>query len=140
MITIFHSAIRFILRINPPNCRIRVWIKKTNWRSKISTKTIFSRSDSVRWPDSGFQVNIFTRPYPQPWLNRICIYSIVTLCAIWNHLNNLKAHSKVWDNFWQLKALKNVEKCFLFHFKSSFRSQDVCIFVLIFGHLGKRLD
>ena len=139
MITIFHSAIRFILRIKPPNCRIHVCELKKPIEDQKS-KTIFSRSDSGQWPDSGFQVNIFIRPYPQPWLNRICIYSIVTLCAIWNHLNNLKAHSKVWDNFGQLKALKNVEKCFLFHFKSSFRSQDVCIFVLIFGHLGKRLD
>ena len=37
----------------------------------------------------------------------------------------LKAHSKVWDNFWQLKAFENDEKYFLFHLKSSFRSQDI---------------
>ena len=37
----------------------------------------------------------------------------------------LKAHSKVWDNFWQLKALKNNEKCFLFNLKGSFHSQDI---------------
>ena len=34
----------------------------------------------------------------------------------------LKAHSKVWDNFWPFKKDK---KCFLFHLKSSFRSQDI---------------
>ena len=38
---------------------------------------------------------------------------------------NLKAHSQVWDNFRQLKAFKNDEKCFLFHLKSLFRSQDI---------------
>ena len=37
-----------------------------------------------------------------------------------------KAHSKVWYNFWHLKALfKRDEKCFLFHLKNSFRSQDI---------------
>ena len=36
---------------------------------------------------------------------------------------HLKAHCQVWDNFWQLKALENDEKCFLFHLKSSFRCQ-----------------
>ena len=30
------------------------------------------------------------------------------------------------------KPFKNDEKCFLFHFKSSFRSQDILIFVLTF--------
>ena len=37
----------------------------------------------------------------------------------------LKANSQVWVNFWQLKAFKNDENCFLFHLKSSFRSQDI---------------
>ena len=44
----------------------------------------------------------------------------------------LKAQSRVWDNIWQLKPFKIDEKCFLFHIKSSFRSQDTYIFVLIF--------
>ena len=38
---------------------------------------------------------------------------------------SLEAHSQVWDNSWQLKPFKNDEKCFLFHLKSSFRSQDI---------------
>ena len=40
----------------------------------------------------------------------------------------LKVHSQVWDNFWKLKAL---QKCFLFHLKSSSRSH-ILIFVLNF--------
>ena len=36
-----------------------------------------------------------------------------------------KAHPKVWDNFDNWKPFKNDEKCFLFHLKSSFRSQDI---------------
>ena len=36
--------------------------------------------------------------------------------------------------------MKNDEKCFLFHLKSSFRSQDISVIVLTFGHAGKRLD
>ena len=41
------------------------------------------------------------------------------------YLNILRAHSKVLDNFSQLKPFKNDGKCFLFHFESSFRSQDI---------------
>ena len=42
----------------------------------------------------------------------------------------LKVHSQVRENFWQMKALKNDEKCFLFQIKSSFRSEDIQLFVL----------
>ena len=37
----------------------------------------------------------------------------------------LKADSKVWENFADLKLFKNDEKYFLFHLKSSFRSEDI---------------
>ena len=37
-------------------------------------------------------------------------------------LKNLRTHSRVWVNFWQLKALQNIWKVFLFHLKSFFRS------------------
>ena len=40
----------------------------------------------------------------------------------------LKAHSQVWDAFWLLKLFKNDEKCFLFHLKTPFRSQDIQLF------------
>ena len=53
-------------------------------------------------------------------------------CKLNKFSRDLKAHSQVWDNFGQLKALKNDEKCFLFHFKSSFRSQCIVIFALAF--------
>ena len=36
-------------------------------------------------------------------------------CVQWNFVASLKAHSKVWDNFCQLKAFKYDAKCFLFH-------------------------
>ena len=36
---------------------------------------------------------------------------------------DLKAHSQVCDNFRELKAYD--EKCFLFHFKTSYCSQDI---------------
>ena len=49
----------------------------------------------------------------------------------------LNTHLSIWDNFWQLKALLNDEKCFLFHLKSSFHSQDAQIFVLTFWSSGK---
>ena len=35
------------------------------------------------------------------------------------------------------KPLKNVEKCFLFHVMSYFRSQDICIFVMAFSSCRK---
>ena len=35
-------------------------------------------------------------------------------------------------SFASLKALKNDEKCFLFHRKSSFRSQDIKVFAMNF--------
>ena len=40
----------------------------------------------------------------------------------------LKAHSQVWESLWKLKAFKIDEKCFLFHLKSSLRSQDTICF------------
>ena len=33
------------------------------------------------------------------------------------------------------KRFKNYKKCFLFHLKSSFRSQDIYVFILTFGHV-----
>ena len=36
-----------------------------------------------------------------------------------------------------IKLFKNDEKCFLFHLKSSFRSQDIYIFVLTFWSCEK---
>ena len=42
--------------------------------------------------------------------------------------HGLETHPKVWDNFWQLKD----EKCFLFHLKTPFHSQDIKVFVLTF--------
>ena len=41
---------------------------------------------------------------------------------------DLKSHYEFWHNFCQLKVFKNDEKCFLFHLKSSFRSQYIQIF------------
>ena len=35
---------------------------------------------------------------------------------------------------------KNDGKCFLFHLKSAFCSQDIQMFVLTFGHVEKRFD
>ena len=52
--------------------------------------------------------------------------------------NVLKVYSQVWVN-WMPST--NYEKRFLFHLKSSFRSQDISVFVLTFlyWHLAKRL-
>ena len=63
----------------------------------------------------------------------------------------LKAHSQLWDNFWQLKAFKSDEICFLFHLKSSFLSQDIQVCLAfsfsrysslscLFCHVSKRLE
>ena len=42
---------------------------------------------------------------------------------------NLKGHSKIWDSFWQLKALsENDERCFLLQLESSFCYQDIEVF------------
>ena len=50
----------------------------------------------------------------------------------------LNVHSKVWEYFWHLKKpFKKAKKCFLFHLKSSFRSQDIYIFVLSFWSCKK---
>ena len=37
----------------------------------------------------------------------------------------LKTHSQNWRDFWQLNSFKNERKCFLFHLKSTFYSQDI---------------
>ena len=38
----------------------------------------------------------------------------------------------MWDNIWQMIVHKNNEKCFLFHIKNSYGSQDIQIFVMTF--------
>ena len=38
-------------------------------------------------------------------------------------MSTLKTHSRIWDNFWQLKALQKWWKMLFFHVKSSFRSR-----------------
>ena len=48
----------------------------------------------------------------------------------------LNVYSQVWDTFWLLKLFKNDEKCFLFHLKTSFRSQDI----QLFDRVAKLLD
>ena len=45
---------------------------------------------------------------------------------------NLKSESHLFT----LKPFKNDEKCFLFHLKISFRSEDIKIFVLTFWACG----
>ena len=45
---------------------------------------------------------------------------------------HLKVHSQVWENFGNWNSFKNDEKCFSFHLKSSFHSQDIYIFVMTF--------
>ena len=40
-------------------------------------------------------------------------------------LKNLKAQTRVWKVFDNWKPFKNNGKCFLFHFKNSFHSQDI---------------
>ena len=47
----------------------------------------------------------------------------------WVILPELKVHSRIWDNFWQLKAFRNNKnlKNFLFHVKSCFHSEDIYI-------------
>ena len=40
-----------------------------------------------------------------------------------NLFNTLKAHSQIWDK--AIETSQSDEKCFLFNFKSSFRSQDI---------------
>ena len=64
---------------------------------------------------------------------------ITVFYAVGPIVNNvLKVYSQVWVN-WMPST--NYEKRFLFHLKSSFRSQDISIFVLTFlyWHLAKRL-
>ena len=57
-------------------------------------------------------------------------YDIIRLAQL---MKSSKAHSQVSETFWQLKAFKSDEKCFLFHLKSSSRSLDnYLILVLTF--------
>ena len=42
--------------------------------------------------------------------------------------------------FGNWKPFKSDEKCFLFHFKDSIRSQDIYVLSWLFGHKEKRLD
>ena len=51
----------------------------------------------------------------------------------------LKTQSCVWDFLLQLEALKNNEKCFLFHVNSTFCCWDIYIFALAFVYVDKRL-
>ena len=53
----------------------------------------------------------------------------------------LKSDSHLQKNFWVIcfieKLFKNDEKCFLFHLKIIFRSQDIKVFSQFFGYVEK---
>ena len=51
--------------------------------------------------------------------------------------NYLKAHCKVWDNFWHLKKMKNA---LYFTSKALFIIKIFKFLSWLFGHVGKRLD
>ena len=60
-------------------------------------------------------------------------------------LESLQAHSRVWDNFWQLKAFKSYNKCFLFNIyffisKPLFVLEIFMILSWLFGYTRKQLD
>ena len=54
----------------------------------------------------------------------------VTICKIKTNYLKLDSHLPNKLLFASMTAFKNDEKCFLFHLKSSFRSQDIQTFVL----------
>ena len=63
-------------------------------------------------------------------MNVLSIIQATSMMHWISDLKNLKAHCQVWDNFCNWKPFKSDEKCFLFHLKSSLRSQDIQVFVL----------
>ena len=55
--------------------------------------------------------------------------------------NVLQAHSRVWNNFWQLKAFwKLMKNTFYFMLKVLFFLKILTFLFWLFGHVGKRLD
>ena len=73
-------------------------------------------------------------------------YDFATLSAIFFFLLFVKTQEKKKRRtlrseatFGSCKSFKNNEKCFLFHLKSSFCSQDIYVFVLTFWSCNKRL-
>ena len=62
---------------------------------------------------------------------------LVTICKIKTNYLKLDSHLPNKLLFASMTALKNDEKCFLFHLKSSFRFQNICIFILAFWSYRK---
>ena len=73
--------------------------------------------------------------------NYIILYYFIILYYIdYTIILNLKSYSHLPKKLFYLlqsKPFKNDENCFLFHLKSSFRSEDISIF---FYHLNKQFD
>ena len=86
-----------------------------------------------------FQNQILQSATHQSWKLKRPKLKQMTL-SNWLLSTHLKHGSSVFRYFTKTKHLKNHEKCFLFYQKSSFRSQDIQIFVLcssaLFSLLG----
>ena len=65
----------------------------------------------------------------------------LTICILYLSITCLKAHSQVWDNFWQLKTLlKMMKNAFYFTSKVLFILKIFRFLSWLFGHVAKRLD
>ena len=96
-----------------------------------------NNTDLDRFPGLGFKSIISTEIWSSEVLNVFSITQIFTNSFTSNYWKYLKAHSKFWYNIWQLKPFKNDEKRFWFHVKTSLRSQDIKVFVLMFWSCRK---
>ena len=106
--------------IKMANYHFKIWkqssegVLKNNWyknlRIKISFSKLFAKFLKIACTAVYFQ-----------WSFRHEVFNFPRV-IVWFAL---KVHSKVWDNFDIWKLFKKGENCFLFHLKSSFRSQDI---------------
>ena len=66
--------------------------------------------------------------------NSLCVFTVIVniypLQLIYIHYMKFKACVRYFLSNFYFQPFKNYEKCFLFHLKSSFRSQDVQFFVI----------
>ena len=115
---------------------------------RCSIKVLQNSQEKPRVRASAYKNTLLHRPPPGDCLNKSNFYSSQTIIfqrtsSVFNNSDEgrlivgVSPSKKNLCYLLQWKPFKIDSKCFLLHFKSSFRSQDIWIFVLAFCSCGK---
>ena len=145
---IFHY--QFDSMIAPPSrgaCSKRLTIlAATSWPSCTKPNFFFFRNIRNKWPKSWYRYRTLYFYVMMNWLVSLFFVYLLVCLVIRLFVSGLNYSCKMLRRTLRYKTIfgkwmpfKYGDKCFLFHLKFSFCSQDISFF-LLFGSVGKWLD